>query len=422
MHEYKIFEIEGKNILFFPKSLNFYEINEYAKHKIFKEDFDEYLKDFFKKNDKYNSLLIQKSNFKNLPNKKTINHLTIDLIQDCNLQCKYCYGQEGTYGHKSRMDVNCINQIKKFFGKDNHERKILYFFGGEPLLNFKLIKKIVIELNKTYSNINYSLTTNGTIMDNEMASFIKKEKIYTMISLDGYEEEFQQLRLYKNNKNPYKDIINNIKILENNDVDFYVRSTLTKFNCNSNLYFIKNISSNIKKLHTNLVVGNKEIIPNKEMLEKYNSEIIKNYFSSDGILPSYFNYYISILNKKSFAGYYCGAGINTITLNPSGDLYVCHRLNEDKRYFLGNIERDSMENIKKRLALFKNEYYKMQNFYKYDDCKKCWARLMCFNSCIHLRDNLKKFDIKKYYCELIKINIKYSMFLSQQILERGKKQ
>lgn len=145
-----------------------------------------------------------------MPNIKGI---TLMLVQACNLACKYCYAQEGEYADKGIMSKEVALNAIDYLLENSGDTQELYitFFGGEPLLCFELIKEIVayckIKEKISGKNFKYSMTTNGTLLTDEINQFIIKNKISTMISIDGDIEQHDSKRYYKSGNGCYNVIM-----------------------------------------------------------------------------------------------------------------------------------------------------------------------------------------------------------------------
>ncbi len=146
-------------------------------------------------------------------NKKSLNakSLTLMISQECNLRCTYCYGEDGEYSNKGKMNFETARKAIDFFaGQSPSDKLSICFFGGEPLLNFELMKKVIAyvknieeKAGKTYT---FSMTTNGTLINQEISDFIEENKISLIISIDGNKEMTDANRFYGNKKGAYEVI------------------------------------------------------------------------------------------------------------------------------------------------------------------------------------------------------------------------
>ena len=166
-----------------------------------------------------------------------INSIEFDVIDECNLKCSYCYLQSGT-GTKNSVQNRMTNKVfDDFF--DQYITSItkknsflnVSFWGGEPLLNFKIIKHIVKRVNvykkKKFGQVDFLIVTNGTLISKKIAEFCKEHNVKFQITIDGDKKCHDQQRMDKNGKGTYDIILQNIKLLQKIEADYYVRTTLT---------------------------------------------------------------------------------------------------------------------------------------------------------------------------------------------------
>lgn len=311
-----------------------------------------------------------------------IKGVTLMLIQACNLACKYCFGSEGEYADKGVMSkqvaFDSIDYIIEHSG--NIQELHITFFGGEPLLCFELIKQIV-EYCKNKELVSgkkfkYSMTTNGTLLNDEINQFIIKNRIGTMISIDGDCEQQNAKRYYKNGNGCYDEVIEKTAYLREIG-HLTARATITESNLE------------LKKVFEHLNSLGFESIPMAPAYNLLTDEEHGVYIKELNILCDYFGKLlrtdvnkakkIKILWKAikrihSGAKQYtaCGAGVHGVAVDIHGNLFPCHRFVSNKEFILGNIH--SKEDARKDFA---NDI----NIESIDACKNCYLRLLCGGGC-----------------------------------------
>ncbi|WGS64112.1 radical SAM/SPASM domain-containing protein [Marinitoga aeolica] len=419
--DFHIFEKLNEKIIFFPESLSCYKLDEnsynilknYKKRNI---DLPTELKEFIENNRIKNSESINKE--KIFYDNINFNTLVLNVVQECNMKCIYCFADNGTYGNTSIMKFETVKLALEKLYNNKFDQLSISFFGGEPLLNFKLIKEVVEYIEKNFDQKpSYNITTNGTLLNEETAKFLKKYNFKVMISIDGNEEENNLLRPLKNNENSFRKIVNGIKLLEKFEIDYYTRITVTKFNQEFDdfwkVYKFKNV------VRAFVAPEDYTLLPD---LKKYNKKI-ESYVSgkdntiSEIILSSIIVRKNRIKNKNQLK-INCLGGVREISLSADGNLYMCHRATGIEKYYIGNIFKNTHDEIiKSAYNLFNKIMIGIEN----ERCKKCWAKNLCGGGC-HLKNDLQKGypkEIKNYFCELIKLEYEWAMvLLSKEIANK----
>jgi len=320
--------------------------------------------------------------------------LVLVVSKNCNLRCKYCYKSNYIIQHdKSEfMDLKtALKSVDYFFEQQNDEReKKIIFFGGEPLLNFKLIKETVSYVEKKYiskgKNIKFIITTNGTLINKEIASYLIDKKFSICISIDGNEKINNQNRVYKNGRGCYLDSLNGYKCIKdiNSEYPVAVRATVTRqTNCLSEIYkHLKNLGffevgvapasiepdSELKLSDSDLKNMLEEI---KKLSEEYFNDI------SNYVYPKFSNLtnMLSLLHKGDSFSFPCGACLGLVAVDPDGKLYPCHRLSFDK-FEIGNLS-DGIDERKRELFL--ERALDCRN----EKCSNCDIQYLCSGGCYY---------------------------------------
>ena len=337
--------------------------------------------------DTYQNLAID---FKNRPT--VIKAMCLHIAHDCNLACKYCFAGEGEYsGDRSLMSFEVGRQALDFLIANSGTRKNLEvdFFGGEPLMNFEVVKQLVAyarEQEKIHDkNFRFTLTTNGVLLDEEVMNFANKEMYNVVLSLDGRRETNDRMRVSRNGKGSYDLILPKFKemVKRRGDKEYYIRGTYTHYNTDFTKDILHMADLGFTKLAMEPVVASpdapyalkEEDLPVLfDRYEQLAKEMVRREKNGNGF--TFFHYMIDLEGgpciAKRIAG--CGVGTEYVAVTPWGDLYPCHQFVGDKDYLLGNVfDGITNEEVRSR--------FKMCNIYTRPQCNDCFARLYCSGGC-----------------------------------------
>lgn len=337
--------------------------------------------------DTYQNLAID---FKNRPT--VIKAMCLHIAHDCNLACKYCFAGEGEYcGDRSLMSFEVGKQAFDFLIANSGTRKNLEvdFFGGEPLMNFEVVKQLVAyarEQEKIHNkNFRFTLTTNGVLLDEEVMDFANKEMYNVVLSLDGRKETNDRMRVSRNGKGSYDLIVPKFKemVKRRGDKEYYIRGTYTHYNTDFTKDILHMADLGFTKLAMEPVVASpdapyalkEEDLPVLfDQYEKLAAEMVRREKNGKGF--TFFHYMIDLEGgpciAKRIAG--CGVGTEYVAVTPWGDLYPCHQFVGDENYLLGNVfDGITNEEVRSR--------FKMCNIYTRPQCNDCFARLYCSGGC-----------------------------------------
>lgn len=337
--------------------------------------------------DTYQNLAID---FKNRPT--VIKAMCLHIAHDCNLACKYCFAGEGEYcGDRSLMSFEVGKQAFDFLIANSGTRKNLEvdFFGGEPLMNFEVVKQLVAyarEQEKIHNkNFRFTLTTNGVLLDEEVMDFANKEMYNVVLSLDGRKETNDKMRVSRNGKGSYDLIVPKFKemVKRRGDKEYYIRGTYTHYNTDFTKDILHMADLGFTKLAMEPVVASpdapyalkEEDLPVLfDQYEKLAAEMVRREKNGKGF--TFFHYMIDLEGgpciAKRIAG--CGVGTEYVAVTPWGDLYPCHQFVGDENYLLGNVfDGITNEEVRSR--------FKMCNIYTRPQCNDCFARLYCSGGC-----------------------------------------
>ncbi len=324
--------------------------------------------------------------------KTVVKALCLHIAHDCNLACKYCFAEEGEYhGRRALMSFEVGKKALDFLIENSGNRRNLEvdFFGGEPLMNWEVVKQLVEygrskekEHNK---NFRFTLTTNGVLLNDEIMEFLNKEMSNVVLSLDGRKEVNDMMRPFRNGKGSYDMIVPKFQKFaqKRGQKDYYIRGTFTR----NNLDFSKDVMEfadlGFKQMSIEPVVASeeesyaiqKEDIPKIcEEYDKLAKEYIKRKKEGRGF--EFFHFMIDLEQgpcvAKRLSG--CGSGTEYLAVTPWGDLYPCHQFVGEEEFLLGNVE-EGITNINMR------DEFKLCNVYAKEKCKDCFARFYCSGGC-----------------------------------------
>lgn len=358
-------------------------------------------------------------------NRKTdIKALCLHVAHTCNLNCEYCFASQGKYhGERALMPYEVGKRALDFLIENSGSRHNLEvdFFGGEPLMNFEVVKKLVKyarEQEKLYNkNFRFTLTTNGLLIDEDVIAFVNKEMSNVVLSLDGRKEVHDSLRKTISGQGSYDIIIPKFKKLveARGGKNYYIRGTFT----HNNIDFLKDILHMADLGFTELSMEPVVCAPNepyalteedlpilKEQYELLAKEMIKRDSENRGF--TFYHYMLDLTHGpciyKRISG--CGSGTEYLAVTPWGDLYPCHQFVGDEKFKLGDIY-NGIVNTKVR------DEFKLCNAYARPECKDCWAKLYCSGGCAansyHATGNI--LGTYKYGCELLKKRIECAIMI-----------
>lgn len=337
--------------------------------------------------DTYKDMVVD---FKN--RKTVVKALCLHIAHDCNLACKYCFAQEGEYhGRRALMSLEVGKRALDFLIENSGNRKNLEvdFFGGEPLMNWEVVKELVRygrSKEKEYNkNFRFTLTTNGVLLNDEVMEFVNKEMSNVVLSLDGRKEINDMMRPFRNGKGSYDLIVPKFRKLaeSRNQTNYYVRGTFTRNNLDFSNDVIEYADLGFKQMSMEPVVASpeedyalrEEDIP--AILKEYDKlalEYIKRKKEGNGF--NFFHFMIDLQQGpcvlKRMAG--CGSGTEYLAVTPWGDLYPCHQFVGQEEFLLGNVF-EGIKNTKIR------DEFKLCNVYAKEKCSSCFAKFYCSGGC-----------------------------------------
>lgn len=331
------------------------------------------------------------TDFKN--RETVVKALCLHIAHDCNLGCKYCFAEEGEYhGRRALMSFEVGKKALDFLIANSGSRRNLEvdFFGGEPLMNWEVVKQLV-EYGRSQEaahnkRFRFTLTTNGVLLSDEIMDFCNREMSNVVLSLDGRKEVNDYMRPTRNGKGSSYDIIvpKFQKFAKSRaGKDYYVRGTFTR----NNLDFSEDVKHfadlGFDQMSIEPVVSapeepysiREEDLP--QILAEYDKlavEYIKRKKEGKGF--NFFHFMID-LNQgpcvaKRLSG--CGSGTEYLAVTPWGDFYPCHQFVGQEEFLMGNVDTGIVN------TAIRDEF-KLCNVYAKDKCRDCFARFYCSGGC-----------------------------------------
>ena len=318
--------------------------------------------------------------------------LCLHIAHTCNLNCSYCFASQGKYhGERAMMSYEVGKRALDFLIENSGTRRNLEvdFFGGEPLMNFQVVKDLVayarsVEKEKG-KNFRFTLTTNGVLVDDDVIDWANRECSNVVLSLDGRKEIHDRFRVdYAGNGSWEKIVPQFQKFVEaRGGKEYYMRGTFT----HANPDFLKDIQQMLDLGFTELsmepvvcAAGDPSALTDEDLpvvMEQYEKLAALMLEHDKQGKPFIFYHYMIDLSGgpciyKRISG--CGSGTEYMAVTPWGDLYPCHQFVGEERFKLGNIW-DGVTNHE-----IQNEFAAC-NVYAHPECRDCWARLYCSGGC-----------------------------------------
>ena len=369
--------------------------------------------------DKYEKLA---EDYKN--NSKVIKALCLHIAHTCNLNCSYCFASQGKYqGERALMSFEVGKRAFDFLIENSGTRRNLEvdFFGGEPLMNWDVVVKLVEyarSIEKQHNkNFRFTLTTNGVLLDEEKMDFLNKEMDNVVLSLDGRREVHDHFRKDYSGKGSYDVILPKFKefVEKRGGKNYYMRGTFTHNNTDFTEDILHMADMGFTELSMEPVVCppddpyalTKEDLP--KILEQYEilaKEMLKR--KAEGRPFTFYHYMLDLKNGpciyKRITG--CGSGTEYMAVTPWGELFPCHQFVGDPKYSLGNIY-DGVTNTEIQ------DGFRSCNAYARPECADCWARLYCSGGCAansyHSTGSIN--GVYEYGCELFKKRIECAVMM-----------
>ncbi len=361
--------------------------------------------------------------FKELTGIAPVKAMCLNVAHDCNLRCKYCFASTGSFcGVRKMMDFDTAKKAIDLLIKLSKNRRNLEvdFFGGEPLMNFEVVKQTVEyarSIEKQYNkNFRFTITTNGLLLDEAKQDYINKEMQNCVLSLDGRKNINDNLRKCVNGDGCYDIITPNYQsfVQKRGDKEYYVRGTYTKHNLDFDKDVLHLYDLGFDQISVEPVTGPDEdeyaiTEKNLEEIEKSYTRLMDTMIERKKTGKDNFNFFHFMLDLeqgpcaiKRIRG--CGAGNEYVAVTPDGEIYPCHQFVGNQDYLMGSVEQ-GIQN--KEL----NNKFANANLLNKPECNKCWAKFYCSGGCNANNFNMNKDMLvpHKLSCELEKIRLECSI-------------
>lgn len=318
--------------------------------------------------------------------------LCLHVAHDCNLACRYCFAEEGEYhGRRELMPFEVGKAALDFLIAGSGQRRNLEvdFFGGEPLMNWQVVKELVAygreQEKRCGKKFRFTLTTNGVLLDDEIMEFCNREMANVVLSIDGRKEVHDKMRPFRKGAGSYDFIVPKFqKFAESRGQQkYYARGTFTHFNTDFAADVLHLADLGFKQISVEPVVAPPEEpyaikesdLP--QLFEEYDklaAEMARRHKNGEDF--NFFHFMIDLEGgpcvAKRLSG--CGSGTEYLAVTPWGDLYPCHQFVGNEKFLLGNVS----EGITRPGIC---DAFKCCNVYAKPKCRECFARFYCSGGC-----------------------------------------
>lgn len=375
-----------------------------------------------------NGMLWAKDDFEfasNLKENAPVKAMCLHVSHDCNLRCKYCFADEGKY-HTEKRELMTAETGKRAMDylveHSGHRRNLeVDFFGGEPLMNFEVVKEVVEyarELEKKHNKIfRFTVTTNGILLDEKKLEYINENMSNIVLSIDGRKEVNDHMRYRADGSGSYDKIVPIFqKVAESRNQDnYYVRGTFTRENLDFSKDVLHLADLGFKQISIEPVVCGEETdysLREEDLPKIFNEyeSLVKEYVKriKEGNGFNFFHFMIDLEEGpciiKRLSG--CGCGCEYLAVAPNGDVYPCHQFVGSEEYKMGSLYDSNGLNKELRST------FERCNVYTKPDCDSCFAKFFCSGGCI-ANACLINGDMNKPHklsCEMMKKRVECSLY------------
>ena len=350
--------------------------------------------------------------------------LCLHIAHDCNLACRYCFAEEGEYhGRRALMSYEVGKQALDFLIANSGNRKNLEvdFFGGEPLMNWQVVKDLVAygrEQEKIHNkNFRFTLTTNGVLLDDEIMEFANKEMANVVLSIDGRKEVHDFMRPFRKGAGSYELVVPKFQKFAKSrgEKSYYARGTFTRHNLDFSEDVLHLADLGFDQISVEPVVADEkeeyalqwEDVPKIcEEYDKLAKEMIRRKKEGKGF--NFFHFMIDLTGGpcvyKRLSG--CGSGTEYLAVTPWGDLYPCHQFVGEEKYLMGNV----WDGVKRTELCTE---FKNCNVYTKEKCQNCFAKFYCSGGCAANSYNFHGSinDVYELGCELQRKRVECAIML-----------
>ena len=358
--------------------------------------------------------------------------LCLHIAHDCNLACRYCFAGEGEYhGRRALMSFEVGKKALDFLVENSGNRVNLEvdFFGGEPLMNWQVVKELV-EYGRTleepyHKKFRFTLTTNGVLLNEEILEFANREMANIVLSIDGRKKIHDRMRPFRRGQGSYDLIVPRFQQVAESrgQTGYYVRGTFTHHNTDFSRDVLHLADLGFQQISVEPVVAGPEDdyaiteadLP--ELKEEYDAlaaEMLKRRREGRGF--HFFHFMIDLEGgpcvAKRLSG--CGSGTEYLAVTPWGDLYPCHQFVGNEKFLMGNVEEGVLRTDIR-------DEFKGCNVYAKEKCRKCFAKFYCSGGCAansyNFHGNIN--DAYDIGCELQRKRVECAIMLKAAEAEDG---
>ncbi|MEW6446946.1 MAG: thioether cross-link-forming SCIFF peptide maturase [Bacillota bacterium] len=355
--------------------------------------------------------------------------LCLMVAQECNMRCAYCFAGEGNYGGGGLMSrETALKAVDYLLEASGSVRAVeIDFFGGEPLLNFHVVKAVVAygteRARVTGKEISFTLTTNALLLDEEKTRFLLEREINVVLSLDGREEVHDRFRRFPDGSCSYHAVLEKAKrffsawAAEPRSSYCYLRGTYTRMNLDFSRDFRHLVGEGFTAISLEPVVSEPEapyaILPEHAPVAASEYEIlVKQYlsFRERGTPVRFFHFELDPAGgpclTKRLTG--CGAGFAYLAVGVDGRLYPCHQFVGMGEFCVGDVDKGVSRNDVVDSFRHAHVYNK--------PCAACWARFFCGGGC-HAAAYRVNGDILQPYevgCILMRKRLECALYIQTQ--------
>ncbi|MBR6695794.1 MAG: thioether cross-link-forming SCIFF peptide maturase [Oscillospiraceae bacterium] len=346
------------------------------------------------------------------------------ISQDCNLRCEYCFAETGDFGMgRSLMSLETGKKAIDFLleKSGNRENLELDFFGGEPLMNFDVVKEIVeyarMREKECGKNFRFTVTTNGLLLTDDKIDFINKEMSNVVLSIDGRKCVNDKMRHRIDGTGCYDTIIEKFRktVDSRGNKEYYVRGTYTKYNLDFSEDVFHLYEQGFDQISVEPVVApdtapyaltEKELPAIFAEYDKLAERLLEN--DKNGKHFNFFHFMLDLDQGpcaiKRLRG--CGCGNEYVAISPNGDIYPCHQFVGIDEWKMGNLNEETFDYKIK-------DYFASAHIYTKEECKKCWAKFYCSGGC-NANNYIYAGDVHNAYkmsCEIEKKRLECAIYM-----------
>ena len=351
--------------------------------------------------------------------------LCLHVAHTCNLNCSYCFASQGKYhGDRAVMSLEVGKRALDFLIENSGTRRNLEvdFFGGEPLLNFEVVKELVAYA-RSIEQVNgkhfrFTLTTNGLLIDDDVIDFCNREMSNVVLSLDGRREIHDRFRVDYAGKGSWDRIVPLFRKLVDarGGKNYYMRGTFT----HANPDFLQDVRVMLDLGFNELSMEPVVCAPDdpSALTEEDKAIVYEQYEQlaqlmlerdEQGKPFTFYHYMIDLTGGpciyKRISG--CGSGTEYMAVTPWGDLYPCHQFVGEPEFKLGDIWQGVTNTaVQSQFAAV--------NVYAHEQCRDCWARLYCSGGCAanayHATGSVT--GVYEYGCDLFRKRIECAVMVA----------